>query len=133
MRAVHHWIDGKEAPGTSGRTADVYNPATGEQTGEVPLASARDVDAAVQATLTAAHRVEETERAARAVGELGREGGVAAREPLVPEQARQHEVGVGAALADGGEGLERGAPRGIGHRSAPRIVPVVPLLQRLSR
>ena len=30
---ISHWIDGRLSPGTSGRTAPVYNPATGEQTG----------------------------------------------------------------------------------------------------
>jgi len=47
MRSVHHWIDGKEAPGTSGRTADVYNPATGEVQAKVDLASKAEVDAAI--------------------------------------------------------------------------------------
>ena len=35
---ISHWIDGHVTPGTSGRTAPVFNPATGEQTGEVDLA-----------------------------------------------------------------------------------------------
>lgn len=39
MRAIHHWIDGKLTPGTSGRTADVYNPATGEVQAKVDLAT----------------------------------------------------------------------------------------------
>lgn len=47
MRSVHHWIDGKEAPGTSGRTADVYNPATGEVQAKVDLASKAEMDAAI--------------------------------------------------------------------------------------
>ena len=32
---IPHWIRGAEAPGTSGRTAPVHNPATGEQTAPV--------------------------------------------------------------------------------------------------
>lgn len=47
MRSIHHWIDGKEAPGASGRTADVYNPATGEVQAKVDLASKAEVDAAI--------------------------------------------------------------------------------------
>ena len=47
MRAVHHWIDGKEQPGTSGRTADVFNPATGEVQAKLDLASRAEVDDAI--------------------------------------------------------------------------------------
>ena len=49
MKTVSHWIGGKPVAGTSTRTGPVYNPATGEQQAEVLLASAADVDAAVQA------------------------------------------------------------------------------------
>ena len=47
MRAVHHWIDGKESAGTSGRTADVFNPATGEVQAKLDLASKAEMDAAI--------------------------------------------------------------------------------------
>ena len=47
MRAIHHWIDGKLTPGTSGRTADVYNPATGEVQAKVDLATRAEIDAAI--------------------------------------------------------------------------------------
>ncbi|WP_299363288.1 CoA-acylating methylmalonate-semialdehyde dehydrogenase [uncultured Paracoccus sp.] len=47
MRAIHHWIDGQESPGSSGRTADVYNPATGEVQGQVDLASTAEVNDAI--------------------------------------------------------------------------------------
>ena len=43
-----HWIGGTRVDGTSGRTGPVYNPATGAQRGAVDLASAEEVDAAVQ-------------------------------------------------------------------------------------
>src|SRR6188508_34419 len=46
---ISHWIDGQRVEGTSGRSGPVYNPATGEQSGEVDFASAEEVDAAVQA------------------------------------------------------------------------------------
>lgn len=48
MKHVHHLINGQMVPGTSGRTKPIFNPATGEQTGEVDLASVSEVDAAVQ-------------------------------------------------------------------------------------
>jgi malonate-semialdehyde dehydrogenase (acetylating)/methylmalonate-semialdehyde dehydrogenase len=51
---INHWIDGAPVDGTSGRTAPVFNPATGEQTGEVALASAGDVAAAVASAKSAA-------------------------------------------------------------------------------
>jgi malonate-semialdehyde dehydrogenase (acetylating)/methylmalonate-semialdehyde dehydrogenase len=53
MKRVSHWIDGRSVVGTSGRTGPVYNPATGEQTADVDLASVSEVDAAVAAAHTA--------------------------------------------------------------------------------
>ncbi|MEM9565779.1 MAG: CoA-acylating methylmalonate-semialdehyde dehydrogenase [Actinomycetota bacterium] len=53
MKQIHHLIDGAEVAGTSGRTSPVYNPATGEQTGELALASVAEVDAAVASAATA--------------------------------------------------------------------------------
>jgi malonate-semialdehyde dehydrogenase (acetylating)/methylmalonate-semialdehyde dehydrogenase len=49
VERITHWIGGRRAPGTSGRSGAVYNPATGKQTGEVDFASVEEVDAAVQA------------------------------------------------------------------------------------
>jgi len=51
---ISHWIDGSSVPGTSGRSGPVFNPATGEQTGEVDLASAAEVNAAVASAKRAA-------------------------------------------------------------------------------
>ncbi|MFL6112014.1 MAG: aldehyde dehydrogenase family protein, partial [Catenulispora sp.] len=51
---IGHWIDGRRTPGTSGRTAAVFNPATGEHTGDVALASADEVGAAVSSAVAAA-------------------------------------------------------------------------------
>ena len=47
MQDLWHFIDGKRVPGSSGRFADVYNPATGEVQARVPLASGAELDAAV--------------------------------------------------------------------------------------
>ncbi len=48
MREIGHFIDGARVAGTSGRFADVYNPATGEVQARVALASAAEIDAAVK-------------------------------------------------------------------------------------
>ena len=48
MRTINHFIGGKEVAGNSGRTADVFNPATGEVQAKVALATAQEVDAAVK-------------------------------------------------------------------------------------
>jgi malonate-semialdehyde dehydrogenase (acetylating)/methylmalonate-semialdehyde dehydrogenase len=53
MKELSHWINGKHVKGTSGRFADVFNPATGEVQAKVPLASAEELDAAVEAAATA--------------------------------------------------------------------------------
>ena len=47
MYTVDHFINGKRTVGESARRADIYNPATGEVQGQVPLASADDLAAAV--------------------------------------------------------------------------------------
>lgn len=47
VRSLTHWIDGQHVEGTSGRTADAYNPSTGEVQSHVPLASVAEVEAAV--------------------------------------------------------------------------------------
>jgi malonate-semialdehyde dehydrogenase (acetylating)/methylmalonate-semialdehyde dehydrogenase len=47
MEQIGHWIDGKRVAGTSGRMADVYNPATGEVQAQVALASTAEIEAAV--------------------------------------------------------------------------------------
>ena len=39
MRSIGHFIGGKEVKGTSGRTADVFEPMTGDVQAKVALAS----------------------------------------------------------------------------------------------
>ncbi len=53
MTELTHWIDGKHVKGTSGRFADVFNPATGEVQAKVPLASPAELDAAVESAARA--------------------------------------------------------------------------------
>jgi malonate-semialdehyde dehydrogenase (acetylating)/methylmalonate-semialdehyde dehydrogenase len=52
---ITHWTNGSATPGTSGRSGPVFNPATGEQTGEVDLASREELDAVVRQATEAAH------------------------------------------------------------------------------
>ena len=47
LKVIDHWIGGEPVRGSSGRTGPVYNPATGQQTGEVAFASVEDIDLAV--------------------------------------------------------------------------------------
>ncbi|MDV4167873.1 CoA-acylating methylmalonate-semialdehyde dehydrogenase [Rhodovulum sp. FJ3] len=47
MEELCHYLNGKLVKGTSGRFADVYNPATGEVQGKVPLATVDELNAAV--------------------------------------------------------------------------------------
>jgi malonate-semialdehyde dehydrogenase (acetylating) / methylmalonate-semialdehyde dehydrogenase len=53
MRDIRHFIDGKLVEGRSGRFGDVFNPNTGEVQARAPLATADEVDAAVQAAMSA--------------------------------------------------------------------------------
>ena len=53
VKPVHHWIGGRSVPVQSGRSGPIYNPATGEQTGEVDFASVEEIDAAVVAAKNA--------------------------------------------------------------------------------
>jgi malonate-semialdehyde dehydrogenase (acetylating)/methylmalonate-semialdehyde dehydrogenase len=46
-KTIGHWIGGAAVAGTSGRSGPVYNPATGEQSGEVSFASVEEIDRAV--------------------------------------------------------------------------------------
>jgi malonate-semialdehyde dehydrogenase (acetylating)/methylmalonate-semialdehyde dehydrogenase len=54
MARISHWIGGRIVPGDQrGRRGPVWNPATGEQQSEVDLATADEVDAAVNAARAA--------------------------------------------------------------------------------
>ena len=48
MKELTHYINGERVKGTSGRFADVYNPAIGEVIAKTPLATAAEMDIAVQ-------------------------------------------------------------------------------------
>ena len=48
MKTIEHWIGGAGVSGVSARTADVYDPATGQVQAQVLLAEPADIDDAVQ-------------------------------------------------------------------------------------
>ena len=50
---IGHWINGARVAGESGREGDVFNPATGQVTGRVALASPGELDTAVAAARAA--------------------------------------------------------------------------------
>jgi malonate-semialdehyde dehydrogenase (acetylating)/methylmalonate-semialdehyde dehydrogenase len=54
MKKIEHWIGGRPVAGTSERTGPVYDPATGEQTGVVSLATASEVRDVVKVAADAA-------------------------------------------------------------------------------
>lgn len=53
MREISHFINGKSVPGQSGRYSDVFDPNTGKVQARVCLASASEVDDAVQKAVKA--------------------------------------------------------------------------------
>ncbi len=48
-RLLHNYVAGRWMPSSSADPLDVRNPATGERLAHVPMSSAADLDAAVQA------------------------------------------------------------------------------------
>lgn len=47
MQTIPHWIDGRAHPGSSERTGEVTNPATGRVTAQVAFAGPEEIEAAV--------------------------------------------------------------------------------------
>ncbi len=100
MERIGHWIDGRLAPGRSGRTASVWDPTTGQQQAEVDLADADVVDAAVASAGQAAAGWADTPLGARtSVLFAFRELLAANRKALAEVVSREH--GKTAADADG--------------------------------
>ena len=48
MNLIEHYVNGKKFAGRSKRSGKVFNPATGEQSAEVKLASGSDLDETVK-------------------------------------------------------------------------------------
>ncbi len=55
MREIGHFVGGKHVPGKSGRTADVFQPMTGEVIAKVALASKDELRQAVENAKAAQH------------------------------------------------------------------------------
>ena len=74
MEQIGHWINGAHVAGTSGRTADVFNPATGEVQAQVALASQEEMDRAITSAAEAqiAWGATNPQRRARVMMELVR-------------------------------------------------------------
>src|SRR5262245_39961347 len=53
MREIGHFVGGKHVKGASGRTADVFQPMTGEVSAKVALASKAEMRSAVENAKTA--------------------------------------------------------------------------------
>ena len=54
MQSIEHWVGGSATPGTSGRSAPVFDPSLGVLTKAVSLASAAETDHAVRCAVDAA-------------------------------------------------------------------------------
>ena len=65
METIQHFVDGAALPCESGRSHPVFNPATGEQTAQVGLASVDEVDTAVASSAAAFEDWRHTSLAAR--------------------------------------------------------------------
>ena len=49
MNLIQHFVNGELTSGSSKKKGKVFNPATGEQSSEVNLATTNDIDTAVDA------------------------------------------------------------------------------------
>ncbi len=107
MQELGHWIDGKRVAGTSGRFADVFNPATGEVQAKVALASKGELDSAVASAAKAqvAWGATNPQRRARVMMEfvrlLNRD-----MEKLAEALSREHGKTIPDAKGDVQRGLE---------------------------
>lgn len=48
VKELHHFINGEQVEGSSGRYSNVYNPSTGEVIAQVPLATRDEVKHAIE-------------------------------------------------------------------------------------
>jgi len=53
IKTLHHYIDGGQVEGTSGRYGKIFNPSSGEITAQVPLASADETRRAIEVAAAA--------------------------------------------------------------------------------
>ena len=107
MESIGHWIDGRVAQGASGRTAPVFDPATGEQTASVALASIEEIDRVVASSVAASHewRRSNLSRRAEVMFHL-RELVDANRKEIASLISREHGKVLSDALGEVARGLE---------------------------
>jgi malonate-semialdehyde dehydrogenase (acetylating) / methylmalonate-semialdehyde dehydrogenase len=104
---VAHWVDGRPYPGTSDRSGEVFDPATGEVARRVAYASAEDVDAAVASARAAFPAWRDTSLAKRTqVLFAFRELLAARREELAAILTAEHGKVLSDALGEVARGLE---------------------------
>ena len=102
---IHHVVGGQPLPGTSGRVAPVFDPATGRRTAEVDLASIDEVDHAVAVAKEAQRTWRDTPLARRAQVLFAlREAVVSHEDDLARAITAQH----GKTLADAAGEVQRG-------------------------
>ena len=107
MRAIGHFIHGRQVPGTSGRFADVFNPATGEIEARVALGDDADLNAAIASAKSAQNEWAARNPQARArvmmkfVALLN-----AQMRPLAEIMSREHGKTIADSIGDLQRGLE---------------------------
>ena len=107
LKTISHWIDGRSVAGTSGRWGPVFDPAMGEQTGQVALASTEEVDLAIAAAAAAAPAWRATPLTRRAEVMFSfRELIVANRKELASLVTAEHGKTTADALGEVARGLE---------------------------
>ena len=79
---ISHWCDGKLFAGDSGNTATVTNPATGEVTGQVALASVADAQLVIDSAAAAFPAWRDTSLAKRGIACVIGESSVGHKLPL---------------------------------------------------
>ena len=107
MKQIGHWVGGRALAGASGRTAPVYDPARGVQTGEVALATAAEVADVVKVARDAARAWAASSLSTRAAALFGlRELLDARRDDLAAVVTSEHGKVRPDALGEVARGLE---------------------------
>ena len=107
MDSISHWIDGKVVRGVSGRTSPVFDPATGDQTAAVDLASIEEIDNVVASSVAAAQEWRKSNLSRRAeVMFHMRELVDAHRKEIASMITREHGKVLSDALGEVARGLE---------------------------
>src|SRR4051794_41965017 len=112
---ITHWIDGKPFGGSTERSGDVYDPATGQVTGKVDFADVATVDQAVASAATAAEAWGRASLSVRSrVLFRFRELLDARKEEVAAVITAQHGEGLSDARGEGTRGPEGvGVPLGV--------------------